>query len=665
MYPDPVPSPLRLKDLAPIRYQGRRPINILGAEASLRHQATHPRHERIRSESADSAQLFSLSGRGREGERERGRKMMKKTKYTLFIILIVVLAMVASSTSQYQEAVLVPQATPQRKEFRRVAPLSSPSPMEIDHRRLNIQGCFTVFVLFITGFSSSCTKSTEGARVPFITSDVKAISGRSFDYIIVGGGTSGCPLAATLSEKFTVLLVERGGSSFGNPLVEDKKNYGFPLIDTDEFSSIAQPFVSEEGVENIRGRVLGGSSAINGGFYSRASEEEVERLGWDRELVKESYEWVESKIVFEPWRLTPWQFVTMGSYIAAKILPFNGFSVEHIQGTKIGGSIYDNHGKRHTSADLLLAGNFKKLTVLVNATVKSVIFHHDQGRHKSRAMGIRFMDSNGDPNHELHQAYLKRPEKSKLWGEVILSAGALGSPQILMLSGIGPQQNLNRHNIKPLLHLPQVGKNIQDNPSIAIRFNLSKPLQGLRPDPPQVVGIADKFQIIIQSLILPTSPTSKMFTVAAKVARPESRGVVELSSNDPRKNPSVRFNYLGAERDLRECVRMSWLVDRVVQSKPVEEFTGKKQEGFVLGGENVRSKLRDICRKNVRTYYHFHGGCVVGSVVDEDYRVYGVSGLRVVDGSTLLFSPGTNPMASLLMLGRYQGKKIINERQEG
>ncbi|CAK7326095.1 unnamed protein product [Dovyalis caffra] len=105
-----------------------------------------------------------------------------------------------------------------------------------------------------------------------MTSDVTEISGRSFDYIIVGEGTAGCPIAATLSDKFSVLLVERGGSPYENPLILDKKFYGFPLFQSNEFSSVAQSFVSKDGVSNRRGRVLGGSSAIDVWFYSRASD---------------------------------------------------------------------------------------------------------------------------------------------------------------------------------------------------------------------------------------------------------------------------------------------------------------------------------------------------------------------------------------------------------
>lgn len=217
--------------------------------------------------------------------------------------------------------------------------------------------------------------------LPRMTSDPKEVSGKSFDYIVVGGGTAGCPLAATLSERFSVLLVERGGSPYENPLIMMKSNYGFSLIRTDEYTSVAQSFVSKDGIKNLRGRVLGGSSALNGGFYSRASEDFVERVGWDKKLVRDAYKWVESRIVFKP-ELTPWQTVAEFSFLEQGILPYNGFSLDHIQGTKVGGSIFDECGNRHTSADLLQAGNSNNITVLLNATVKSLIIHH-KGKHEN------------------------------------------------------------------------------------------------------------------------------------------------------------------------------------------------------------------------------------------------------------------------------------------
>ncbi|KAM7269625.1 hypothetical protein ACFE04_025122 [Oxalis oulophora] len=230
---------------------------------------------------------------------------------------------------------------------------------------------YILLIFFLLNLSQS-----SGEGLPYMTSDLEEISDKSFDYIIVGGGATGCPLAATLSEKYSVLLIERGGSPYGDPMVESIRYYGFPLFQTDEFTSIAQSFVSEDGVQNHRGRVLGGSTAINGGFYSRASNEFVTKNEWDEELVKSAYEWVESKIVFMP-TLTDWQFVVQSGLQEAGILPYNSFSLEHLEGTKRGASLFDNFGKRHSSADLLQAGNPANITVLLNATVKSVIFHKD------------------------------------------------------------------------------------------------------------------------------------------------------------------------------------------------------------------------------------------------------------------------------------------------
>ncbi|XP_058096430.1 (R)-mandelonitrile lyase-like [Magnolia sinica] len=524
-----------------------------------------------------------------------------------------------------------------------------------------IHGLFTALLLSLFAFSSASSMH-EGHKFPFMTGDIEDVTGRSYDYIIVGGGASGCPLAATLSKRYSVLLVDRGGSPYGNPLIEEKKNYGFPLIQTDNFSSIAQAFVSEEGVSNHRGRVLGGSTTINGGFYSRAREDYIRRVGWDAELVRDAYKWVESKIVFQPNPLTPLQSVTADGMVEAGVRPFNGFSLEHLKGTKIGGSIFDNHGRRHTSADLLAAGNSKKITVLLNATVQNVIFYDGGDGKKPRAHGIRFIRSNGNPNH-FYEAYLSHPKGSRSWGDVILSAGALGSPQILMLSGIGPQEHLKHFNISTLIDAREVGQAMQDNPSITFRLNYSlHALQKPQPDPPQVVGISKGFRIILQAIILPTSPNTTITPVVAKIANPASRGSLRLWSTDPRQNPSVKFNYLAKERDLDECVEMAHLVEKVAQSRSIERFLGMRQLAIAKDDMSRDKELRDFCKKNIRTFYHYHGGCVVGSVVDKDYRVYGVKGLRVIDGSTLLDSPGTNPMATLLMLGRYQGIKMLRKR---
>ncbi|KAG5237281.1 (R)-mandelonitrile lyase [Salix suchowensis] len=430
-----------------------------------------------------------------------------------------------------------------------------------------------------------------------------------FDYIIVGGGTAGCPLAATLSEKFS-------------------KYFGFPFLQTDDFSSVAQRFISEDGVPNLRGRVLGGTSTINAGFYSRASADFIKR-------------WVESKIVFKP-LLTKWSSAVKSALLEAGILPFNGFSWDHIAGTKIGGTVFDADRKRHISADLLERGNSSNILVLLNATVKNIVFQRDG--NKSVVRGIRFIKSNGSIN-QTYEAYLSQPENSIPQGDVILSAGALGSPQILLLSGIGPRAHLENFSIPLLLDLKGVGQDMQDNPGIPLIIR-AKPEFRL-PEPPQVVGIAKDFKFIVEGFVLPVSFNgTTLMRISIKLAFPESKGKLELNSTDPRQN--------------LECVQMVQLVKKVARSRSIARFLGTKPRINVTSNPN---ELRNFCRKNVRTYYHFHGGCSIGSVIDRDYRVIGVKGLRVLDGSTLSESPGTNPMATLFMLGRYQGIKILKERE--
>ncbi|XP_060669805.1 (R)-mandelonitrile lyase 3-like [Ziziphus jujuba] len=153
-----------------------------------------------------------------------------------------------------------------------------------------------------------------------------------YDYIIVGGGTAGCPLVASLSANYSVLVLER------------------------------------DGVANVRGRVLGGSSMINGGFYSKADGQFYNESGihWDMDEVEEAYQWVEDTIVFQP-NLLVWQSIVREALLEARVGPGNGFSLQHLVGTKTSGSTFDNEGKRHGAVELLKKGELKNLKVAVEA----------------------------------------------------------------------------------------------------------------------------------------------------------------------------------------------------------------------------------------------------------------------------------------------------------
>ncbi|KAH7426828.1 hypothetical protein KP509_10G018600 [Ceratopteris richardii] len=314
-----------------------------------------------------------------------------------------------------------------------------------------------VLCLIFCVFQWCCGEQPPNYTFVREASDVSPLR-EAFDYIIVGGGTAGCPLAATLSSKYRVLVLERGGVPYGNPNITRLENFPRTLAD-DRPDSPAQRFISTDGVISSRARVLGGSSCLNAGFYTRASPEYVARLGWNGTLVNESYPWVEAVVAHVP-IVREWQSAVRSGLLEVGILPDNGETYDHIIGTKVGGSIFDNDGNRHTAADLLQYADPQNILVLIHANVHRILFR-TRGMRRPRAYGVAYTDSRGS----IHRAYLSRRTSRS---EIILSAGALGSPQLMMLSGIGPADHLQSFNIPVLSDNSEVGAGMADNPMNAV-----------------------------------------------------------------------------------------------------------------------------------------------------------------------------------------------------
>lgn len=583
---------------------------------------------------------------------------------------------------------------------------------------------FTILFLCLITFSSfaqgkrdsrrSSSSSTYEFRYPFIkrassfSSESSSFASKGndngFDYIIVGGGTTGCPLAATLSQKFNVLVLERGGVPFSNVNVSFFQNFHLALADTSP-SSASQAFVSTDGVINARARVLGGGTSINAGFYTRANPRFISKMNWDAKLVNESFPWVEKQIVHKP-MLAPWQRAFRDSLLDVGVSPFNGFTYDHIFGTKVGGTIYDRFGRRHTAAELLATGNPQKLTVLIYATVQRVIF--DTSGKCPKTVGVVFKDEHGNQ----HQALLADKPES----EVIMSSGAIGTPQMLMLSGIGPRDELEKMKIPVVLENEFVGKGMSDNPMNAIFVPSNR---RVRQSLIQTVGIT-KLGVYIESscgygqsqdsihchhgimsaeigqlsTIPPKQRTPEKIEayikgkkdlpyeafrggfILEKIANPISTGHISLRTTNVDENPSITFNYFSHPHDLRRCVEGIRVAIKVAQSQHFVNFTqcdkptvekvlnmsAKANVNLVPRHPNDTESLEQFCKDTVITIWHYHGGCHVGKVVDTKYKVLGVDRLRVVDGSIFTESPGTNPQATVMMMGRYMGVKILRER---
>ncbi|XP_015874030.3 (R)-mandelonitrile lyase 1 [Ziziphus jujuba] len=497
-----------------------------------------------------------------------------------------------------------------------------------------------------------------------------------YDYIIVGGGTAGCPLVATLSRKYSVLVVERGSAPVSYPQVLSAGGSGANLLQEDDGKTPAQRFVSEDGVPNVRGRILGGSSMINGGFFSRAHDQFYNQSGidWEMDVVEKAYKWVEDSIVFRS-NLSSFQSIFRKALLQAGVGPDNGFTLQHLVGTKSSGSTFDELGRRHGAVELLNRGVLKNLRVAVEAYVEKIIFSSSNNASRLSATGVVYTDSKG----RTHRAYIRDK------GEVILSAGAIGSPQLLLLSGIGSVDHLFSLRI-PIVHTnPHVGNFMADNPRNGI--DVVSP-SALDPSIGQVVGITSDFNYIqAVSANLPfsfpqpfglfpnsTSPLQlSVATIVEKFSGPKSTGSLRLlSSAEVKVSPAVRFNYFSEAVDLGRCVKGMRKIGDLLKTESLEKLKFEDlegAEGFQFLGPSLPKNQSDdasmetFCRSTVTSYWHYHGGCLVGKVVDGDYRVKGTNSLRVVDGSTFNASPGTNPQATLMMIGRYTGLKILQERR--
>ncbi|KAL6563298.1 hypothetical protein OROHE_005885 [Orobanche hederae] len=360
----------------------------------------------------------------------------------------------------------------------------------------------------------------------------------------------------------------------------------------------------------------------------------------------------------------------------------------------------------------------------------------DTGK-KPKAIGVIFKDGNG----MTHRATLSERPQS----EIIVSCGAIGSPHLLLLSGIGPKTELEKFNISLVLENEFVGKGMADNPLNTIYVPTNGPIKqsliqtvgitklgvyieassgfgqssdsirwdhgitsaeeefengeffGLHANMQVTEDIRNNVKIFVigqLSTIPPSQRTHEAIHhykrtksnlpheafmggfILEKVAMPLSKGQITLQNTNIADNPSITFNYFSHPSDVARCVDGIRIIEKIVRSKHFKNLTKIDKEtnekllnmsvhanvNLLPKHTNDTKSLAQFCKDTVITIWHYHGGCHVGKVVDSDYKVLGVESLRIVDGSTFYDSPGTNPQATVMMMGRYMGVKILRER---
>jgi choline dehydrogenase len=490
-----------------------------------------------------------------------------------------------------------------------------------------------------------------------------------YDYVIVGAGSAGCVLANRLTEDPSkkVLLLEAGPRDT-NRWIHVPLGYGKLFARTDvnwAYESEPEPALNGRRIFTPRGKVLGGSSSINGLVYIRGQPEDFDGWrvpGWDFGSLLPYFEKAERQLKVSDLERHELCDAFIASAAALGIPRNDDFNGATQEGTGYyRATAY--RGRRRSTATAYLRPVEKRpnLRVETNALATRILF---EGK---RAVGVE---------------YFQGGSTQVRGNEVILCGGAFNSPQLLELSGVGAGKRLQELGIPVVHDAPQVGERLQDHFYVRTFWRCCKPLT-LNDD---MASIWRQARIGLQYLVKKTGPLTVSaghaaafvrtrpelkrpdaqiyfinfssakrggflhphsgFTCAMSQLQVGSRGSAHIRSADPAAPPAIRYNYLATETDRRVMVEGLKLIRRICATPPMRNYV----EGEFLPGEKVVTDEDWLayCREMGETVFHPTSTCSIGAVVDEKLRVKGLQQLRVIDASVMPAVPSGNINAAVI-----------------
>jgi choline dehydrogenase len=494
-----------------------------------------------------------------------------------------------------------------------------------------------------------------------------------YDYVIIGAGSAGCVVASRLTEdpNVSVLLLEAGGSDKKQEVqipAAFSKLFKTPL--DWNYETEPQPTMKDRKMYWPRGKMLGGSSSMNAMMYIRGNRHDYDEWGesgnpgWAFAEVlpyfkkAEHYERGGTDYVggagplnvAEQRSANPITRACMDAAVEvglARTDDFNGRTQEGI-GLSL---VTQKNGARYSTVSAYLKDAMKRpnLTVHTGAQATKVLM---DGK---RAVGVSYLHNGA-------------PTEARANREVILCGGAINSPQLLLLSGIGPAADLKALGLEVVADLPGVGQNLQDHLATGVLYHSKQPVTLANAEKlgnvvnyllfrkgPLTSNVAEGVVFLktrpdlmvpdIELLFAPSfflehgfaNPEGHGFTIGVVLLHPESKGSLKLRSTNPTDAPAINPNYLANENDVKVMLEGLRWARKIAQSKALDAYRG---EEFMPGaGVQSDADLTEFLRSRAETLYHPVGTCKMGedpqAVVDPELRVRGVEGLRVVDASVM------------------------------